>query len=310
MTYGTSPTKRRRRRSKAEIEAIKDAIYNVLAEDHPQTVRQVFYRLSTIGVVEKTQAEYKTTVCRLLGEMRRERTIPYTWIADSTRWMRRPRTYSSMEEALTRTAETYRRGLWDDADLQVEVWLEKEALAGVLAPVTETWDVPLMVTRGYPSMSFTHSAAEAVAERWCSSRQRTTIYYFGDRDPSGTDIDRTIITGIGESLLTMFDWEIEVDPTRAFGTLVDFERLAVTEAQIVELDLPTRPTKSTDTRGKNFAGDSVEVDAIPSGTLREIAESAIEQHVDHRQLEVLKAVEESERDGIRALALAGGGDAV
>ena len=79
--------------------------------------------------------------------------------------MRRPITYSSVEDALKRTAETYRRALWDDAPVCVEIWLEKEALAGVLVDVTDEWDVPLMVTRGYPSMSFLYSAAEAIKER-------------------------------------------------------------------------------------------------------------------------------------------------
>jgi hypothetical protein len=72
--------------------------------------------------------------------MRREGQIPYHWLADATRWMRRPITYSSAEGALQRTAETYRRALWDESDIAVELWSEKEALAGVLVDVTDRWD--------------------------------------------------------------------------------------------------------------------------------------------------------------------------
>jgi len=163
------------------------------------TVRQVFYALTTKGVIAKTEAEYKGTVCRLLAEMRRSGEIAYTWLADATRWMRRPTTFSSADAALKRTAEVYRRALWDDSPVCVAIWLEKEALAGVLVEITDQWDVPLMVTRGYPSMSFLHSAAVAVAGR-AAEGQHTHIYYFGDRDPSGVDIDRAVVRGIGESI--------------------------------------------------------------------------------------------------------------
>src|SRR5512143_2849090 len=179
-SYGSRPTNGSRR-TKAEMDAIRVAIIAVLEEDRPQTVRQVFYRLTSAGVVAKTESEYKQTVVRLLGEMRRSGRIPYGWIADATRSQRKPITHSSMEGALRRTAETYRRALWDDAETAVEIWLEKDALAGVLYGVTGGWDAPLMVCRGYPSISFLHSAAEAIYER-DANEQRTAIYYFGDHD--------------------------------------------------------------------------------------------------------------------------------
>jgi hypothetical protein len=121
-SYGPSPTKSRRR-SKAAIQAIRDAIYQILTDYAPMTVRQMFYQLVTRGIIGKTEAEYKSTVCRLLVEMRRDGTIPYTWIADNTRWMRKPDTYSSLESMLNNCQQTYRRALWDNQDSYVEVWL-------------------------------------------------------------------------------------------------------------------------------------------------------------------------------------------
>jgi len=125
-----------------------DGLAAIVAEDAPMTVRQVFYRAVAAGIVGKTEGEYKETVVRLLGSMRRSGRIPFGAIADNTRWMRKPRTWSSLDEALRRTAEVYRRALWDLQECYVEVWLEKDALAGVLYEVTEAWDCPLMVTRG------------------------------------------------------------------------------------------------------------------------------------------------------------------
>jgi hypothetical protein len=121
--------------------------------------------------------------------IRREQgAVPFSWIADNTRWMRVPKTWDSVESALHHTAETYRRQLWENQDAYVEVWLEKEALAGVVVDITAEWDVPLMVTRGYPSVSFVHSASKTIAE----VGKPAHIYYLGDHDPSGVDIPRNV----------------------------------------------------------------------------------------------------------------------
>jgi hypothetical protein len=149
--------------------------------------------------------------------------------------------------------------------------------------VTELWDVPLMVTRGYPSLTFVHSAAEMIRE----VDKPTFIYYFGDHDPSGVDISRKVEEGIRE-------FAPDVDLT--------FTRVAVTPEQIESMNLPTRPTKRTDTRSRSFDGESVEVDAIPPSVLREIADSSIRAHVDIHQLRVLEAVEREERAQLLQIA--------
>jgi hypothetical protein len=280
--YGSRPT-RSPRRTKADIERIKEAAYQLLEGDNPMTIRQLFYRLVSQGTIAKTEAEYKGTVVRLLGEMRREGEIPFGWIADNTRWMRKPKTHSSLTLALRRTAQTYRRAVWDNQDVYVEIWLEKDALAGVLWEVTASWDVPLMVTRGYPSLSFLNSAAEAIAD----IDKLTYLYYFGDHDPSGLDIPRAVEEGIR-------DFAPEAD--------ILFERVAVTPEQIKSMALPTRPTKKSDTRSKGFEGGSVEVDAIPPADLRQLAEDCITQHIDDEAYDQLMEIEKAERETLITIA--------
>jgi hypothetical protein len=85
--YGASTIKRFRR-TKAAIADVRDAIFDVLDEANPQTVRQVFYALTVQGVIRKAETEYQRTVVRLLTEMREAGMIPFDWIADNTRWMR------------------------------------------------------------------------------------------------------------------------------------------------------------------------------------------------------------------------------
>jgi hypothetical protein len=266
-----------------EIDQIKATIYDVVREDQPMTVRQVFYRLVSRGVIPKTEAEYKHTVIRLLTDMRLAHELPFQWIADNTRWMRKGTTFSSLDRALQHAATAYRRSLWDNQDVYVEVWLEKDALAGVLYDVTEPWDVPLMVTRGYPSISFLYGAARGMA----AEHKPVIIYYFGDYDPSGVDIPRAVEDGILD-----------------FAPYLDlvFERVAVNPSQITQMGLPTRPTKSSDSRSKSFQGESVEVDAIRPADLRALASEAIERFVDEQALAVMKAAEESEREILQRMA--------
>ena len=258
------------------MDGIREAIYAITSAMHPMSVRQVFYQLTTQGVIEKTEKEYKQTVIRLLGEMRLNDDLPFSWIADNSRWMRKPRTYSSLRSMLDITASAYRRALWTDQEDYVEIWLEKEALSGVIYSETDHWDVPLMVTRGYPSLTFLHEAAEAIA----AEERPVYIYYLGDWDPSGLDIARNV-----QERLEEFAPYAEIH----------FERIAVTPEQIEEWNLPTRPTKQTDTRSRGFSGASIELDAIPPDNLRQLVTIEIEWHVDDNALEKTRIAEASER---------------
>lgn len=269
------------RRTQAEIDVVGNAVISQLRRHNPMTCRQLFYRLVSKGEIPKTELAYKS-LCRLLGKMRRDGRLPFRWIADHTRYMRRPRTYSGLRNMLEFTQATYRRAVWDDQEAYVEIWSEKETLAGVLYETTASWDVPLMLCRGYPSISFLHSAAEAMD----AEDKPIFVYYFGDHDPSGRDIDRFI----EEQLLEL-----------APGIDLHFARVAVTEEQIESMGLQTRPTKTTDSRSKKFSGRSVEVDAIDPDELREICSDCILRHVDqdaHRSLLNIEAQERETLEGI------------
>lgn len=240
------------------------------------TVRQVYYQASVKGLVDKTEGGYNKVQTDLV-QMRKSGTLPYDWLADNTRWQRKPRTFDSIQQALEDTARFYRKALWTDADCYVEVWLEKDALAGVIQPITSLYDVPLMVARGYASLSFLHSAAEYIA----SLAVPTFIYHLGDFDPSGVNAGEKI----EETLREM-----------APAASIHFERLAVTTEQIGAWRLPTRPTKASDTRSKGFGAISVELDAIDPHTLRSIVEWAIQRHLPADKMRVLQVAEESERE--------------
>src|SRR5262245_53316873 len=160
LAYEASKIKRHRA-TKAEVEARREALIDIIDAGKPMTVRQVFYQATVRGLVEKAESGY-AKVQTDLTVMRRAGDLPYDWLADNTRWQRKPRTFNSIEAALRETAAFYRKSLWTNADSYVEIWLEKDALARVVYPVTSMYDVPLMVARGYASLSFLYSAAEYI----------------------------------------------------------------------------------------------------------------------------------------------------
>src|SRR5262245_20182205 len=214
---------KRIRATKSEVEARREALLDIIEAGRPMTVRQAFYQATVRGLVEKAESGY-AKVQTDLTIMRRAGELPYDWLADNTRWQRKPRTFDGVEDALRATAAFYRKSLWTDADAYVEIWLEKDALAGVVYPVTSMYDVPLMVARGYASLSFLYNAAEYINDLDVP----TFIYHCGDFDPSGVNAGEKIEE-------TLHELAPDADIT--------FERIAVTPKQITAWALPTRPTK-------------------------------------------------------------------
>ena len=247
----------------------------------PATVRQIYYQATVHGIVDKSEQGYdKVQAC--LVELRLDYGMPFDWLVDNTRWMRKPRSYSSLEHALQVTAQTYRRSLWHQAGVNVEIWCEKDALAGVLYDVTAEYDVPLMVARGYSSITFLKQSAETIE----AQEKPAFIYHFGDWDPSGQDAADNI-----EARLQEFAPEADIT----------FEKVAVQPEQIEAWNLPSRPTKTSDTRSAKWrGGESVELDAIDPNRLRALVRAVIEEHVDEDQLAVIRVAEESERELIKA----------
>lgn len=298
-TASVSSTVKRLRRSQTELVAIDDAIVTAVTTEHPVTLRGVYYRVVSAGAVEKTEAGYRL-VGRQLLKLRRDGTVPYSSITDGTRWITKPRSYTGTEQALNDVASSYRRSLWHDQQAEVHVFTEKDAISGVLLPVTEQWDVPLGVLRGYSSESFAHSVAEAIYYAIdVADKDDVYVYQLGDHDPSGLDAWRAFTATVRGFLDDKFrhdGYGLDSDPW------VHFERLAVTPDQISELELPTRPTKQSDTRARGFRGESVEVDAIPPSTLRTILTNALEQHINPHALQINRMVEDQERAGLAALA--------
>jgi hypothetical protein len=268
---------------------VRAAILDVLT-DHPQTVRQVFYQLVTRGIIEKTEAEYQRTVIRLLTEMRLDGQVPWDWIVDESRRARITQTFDNIADALADTARFYRRSALRECSDYVQIWCEKEALTGIIWGVASEYDVPVFPSKGMPSLTLVYDSFISIKHAAKADKQ-SYLYQFGDHDPTGVMIPESL-----ENRLNGFCEKYDCPPPI-------IERVALTELQIAEYRLPTRPTKREgNTHALSFEGDSIELDALPSAVLRELVRECIERHISEAELETLREAEASEREQIQLFA--------
>jgi hypothetical protein len=272
--HAAGRTNRGRPRS-PEVEERRRAIAELAEAEHPCSVRNVYYRAVVAGIVTKDQRGYDL-VQRDLADLRRRRLVPWEWIVDHTRLVRKPTTYRSVEEALRRTAEHYRRDLWADSPVRLEVWAESQSIASVVADVADEWAVPLMATKGYSSLSFAWAAAQAANREG----RPLVVLYIGDHDPDGLNIEAALRDRLVDHL----------------AVPLTMTRIGVTWDQVVDLDLPGGAPKRD--YGYPLA---VEAEALPASTLRRLLHEAIADHADEDRIAVLLEAEQSERELMRRI---------
>ena len=249
----------------------------ILVELHPMTVRQVYYQLVSRQVIKNDRGQYQA-VSNALVYARREGYIPWGWIEDR---LRRPH-HVSMWSGLPEFAETcrraYRRDVWDTQPDYLEIWLEKDALSGIFEDVLNPYGVTLNVGRGYDGWDSIHNAAI----RFMEKTSVPTVLYFGDFDPSGEDMVRSLIKRL-ESL----------------GSRPEVVKIALTYDDILRYELPPDFAKKTDTRTAAFVAEhgdiAVELDALPPAVLRDRLEDEVSSRMDLKALKKIKTRERKER---------------
>ena len=277
-----------RRRTLAQVEQLERQIFEILEQDNPQSVRHVFYRMTNPRLpepVEKTESGYRQVQQRL-ALMRRSGYIPYGWITDATRNGSHVNTFSSPGEFLERIASLYRGNPWADGDHYCEVWTESRSLAGVVHGLCSELAVSLYPAGGFASMTLLYDAAGHIEEQ-ASDKESAVVFYVGDYDPAGVLIDQSIEQELREHLPDGFPME--------------FHRIAVNADQVIEYDLPTKPRKASDVRRLDIT-ETVEAEAMPAATLRDLLRSAIEGLLPDGAVEDMNQTDEEEREGIERMA--------
>lgn len=250
------------------------------------TVRQVYYQLVSRQVIENNRGQYQA-VSNALVDARKEGRIPWDWIEDRLRRPREVSMYRDLPDFLGVVAYSYQRDVWPTQPAYVEEWLEKDALSGIFEEELRPYSVTLNVGRGYDGWDSIHHATDRYRHAWAGDIP-TTILYFGDFDPSGEDMVRSL----GERL-------------EFFGYRPSIVKCALTFDDISRYQLPPDFTKHTDTRRAAFVakyGDlAVELDALPVDVLRARLVAEVESRMDLEALEVTRAQEEADNQALRAL---------
>jgi hypothetical protein len=260
----------------AKTVRIIEAAHEILAAHHPMTVRQVYYRLVSGLVIENSLSAYKA-VSNALVDARREGLVPWEWIEDRLRRPRRVSMFRDLADFAEAAARAYRRDVWASQPGYIEVWLEKDALSGIFEDVLWPYGVTLNVGRGYDGWDSIHNAAGRFG-----NGDGVTVLYFGDFDPSGEDMVRSLEERLADR-----------------GAEPEIVKVALTAKDVRRHRLPPALTKITDTRRKAFVarhGDiSVELDALPIEVLRARIVEEVERRMDLRALQRVRAVEVEER---------------
>jgi hypothetical protein len=254
----------------------------ILAAHHPMTVRQVYYQLVSRQVIENSRTSYQA-VSNVLVAARKDGTVPWTWVEDRLRRPRPVLMWHGLADFAATARRAYRRDVWATQPAYLEVWLEKDALSGIFEDLLRPYGVTLNVGRGYDGWDSIHNASERFG-----TGADVSVLYFGDFDPSGEDMVRSL-----RERLAFFACRPEVT------------KCALTPDDVSRYQLPPDFTKRTDSRRAAFVarhGDvAVELDALPVEVLRERLRAEVEARLDLDALAAVRAREQREQTRLAEL---------
>ena len=270
----------------ADTLAVIDQMNDILAEYSGMvlTARQLYYQFVARDLVKNTQASYKR-LTDILSSARVAGLVDWDMIEDRGRVPQTPGEWRDVKQIADIVVDAFRLPRWQGQRRYVELWVEKQALAGVLAPLAREFHVTMMVNKGYSSQSaMRDSALRYKANMRAYGSDEPVLKYLGDHDPSGKDMRRDIA-----ERMAMFGVEdLRVD------------MIALTTAQVEEYEPPPNPAKITDPRAKQyieeFGEESWELDALPPRELQRIIRESIEGEIDRKVWKKVRKEEDRQRD--------------
>lgn len=285
-------TKALRADTLATIEQANSIIAAYALQGFDLTLRQLYYQFVARDLMGNTVKNYGK-LGRTINDARLCGLIDWDVIVDRTRNLQGNSHWSGIGSVLRSAARSYRINLWVGQPFAVEVWIEKDALIGVIERTCEQMDVPYYACRGYVSASEMWAAGERIWLRCAEDEsQRTIVLHLGDHDPSGIDMTRDL-----QQRLDMF--------TNHMG-IVTVRRIALNMAQIIEINPPPNPAKETDTRFKEYRekyGDRCwELDAIEPAEINKLIQDHVTQIADMELIEQRRGQQQEEREALFKIA--------
>lgn len=269
--------------NKGKLEIINEIIEEYEEEGYKLTLRQLYYQLVSRDIIPNKVQEY-AKLGNLLVKGRMAGVVDWDAIEDRIRVPFRPYWVRNVAHAIHDTINQYRLNRQKGQGVYIELWVEKDALSGVLKRITSYYHIFLMVNRGYSSCTAMHDAYERI--KWQEQKgKRIVILYLGDHDPSGLDMIRDI-----------------KDRLEEFGVNPEVKPIGLTKAQVNQYNPPPNPAKITDPRAKWYlekhGNISWEVDALNPATLHQLVRKNVERLID---LDLFYQMMESEKKDKKTL---------
>ncbi len=259
------------------IELVNQIIDDYESQGYSLTLRQVYYQLVARGYIPNNERSYKN-IGNLINDGRLAGLIDWYSITDRTRNLRKNSHWNTPVDVIESAKYSYLIDKWETQPHYVEVWVEKDALVGIVGQVCNKLDVPYFSCRGYTSQSAMWNASQRFIRK--DYKDSRTIIHLGDHDPSGIDMSRDI------------QERLEI-----FGADVHVKRVALTMEQIEFYNPPPNPTKLTDARSKGYIAEygheCWELDALEPKVITELIENEV---LFFRDSDIYLEVCERERD--------------
>lgn len=272
----------------AVVEQANDIVADYQVQGFDLTLRQLFYQFVSRDLLPNNQKSYKR-LGGIINDARMAGLIDWDRITDRTRNVREVSSWDSPRDIVKACAAQFRYDLWADQPYRVEVWIEKDALVGVIEGVCNELRVPHFSCRGYTSQSEMWAAGRRMRGHLRAGK-RVAVFHLGDHDPSGLDMTRDI----RDRLQTFAEAQVEV------------RRLALNMAQIEEYGPPPNPAKDTDSRAAwyntEYGDESWELDALEPAVLAGLIRGAVEGVRDDALWTEAEDRERQARDQLRGVA--------
>lgn len=267
------------------IERVNSIISEYDAQGYELTLRQVYYQLVARGFIPNNERSYKN-LGELINNGRLAGLIDWYAIVDRTRNLRRNSHWKCPSDVIDSARYSYMLDRWVNQPNYVEVWVEKDALIGIVSQICRKLDVPHFSCRGYTSQSEMWSAAQRFIRQ--DYRESRTIIHLGDHDPSGIDMSRDI-----------------QDRLDMFGANVEVKRVALTMEQIELFNPPPNPTKLTDARASGYiyeyGHECWELDALEPKIITNLIENEVSALADPDLFEEIEHREQRDKDNIQKI---------
>lgn len=273
-----------RESSRVLIQQADKIIKEYQARGFTLTLRQLYYQFVSRDIIANKQTEYKR-LGKIVNDARVAGLLDWSAIEDRTRNVKRPNVWRSPEAIIRAVADQYQEDPWIGQEFRPEVWIEKDALVGVIESICEERRVPFFACRGYVSQSEAYDAGKRF-QRVIDGGQRPLVLHLGDHDPSGLDMTR----------------DIDQRLYRFAGMNVEVRRLALNMDQIDRYGPPPNPAKDTDARFEGyqdeFGDSSWELDALDPTVISNLIETELSGVIEWEKWDAAMATEESNKEDL------------